>query len=492
MADRAWYRSLYWRIALGFVCFLGLTLVIQASLFLLVIVRTERDVAPRALDAFASTVAASVAAEIDAHGMADVERHLGERYSSLPRPIWLVMTDGTVFSGPWGPPPPGLLRRLRPRPPGAPAPRPLTSPEGLAMLNLRRMAAAPVVVRGHTVGTVLVQAGRPSAFVAREIGPVLLLIALGLVAGVGALAAVLVFRPANRRLQELAETATRLGRGDTSARASETGGDEIAGVAQAFNRMADDLSERAQALQLSDRVRRQLLADVSHELMTPLTAIRGYLETLDMPSIALDEDTRRRYRAVVREESLRLERIVGDLLDLAKLEAGGGTFSFEDVPIGPIFGRVLERHEHAARERGVTLESRGDQTILVRADPLRLEQVLQNLAANALRHVPSGGAIVLDVERRDDGVALSVRDNGDGILPEHLPRVFDRFYKADASRSEGSGTGSGLGLSIVKAIVERHGGTISVRSTPGVETVFEIVLPDEDASPDVINGPFTD
>ena len=485
MPERAWYRSLYWRIALGFVCFLGLTLVIQASLFVVVVVRAERDVSVPALDAFASTVAAGVAAEIEAHGLADVEHHLGDRYGSLPRPIWLVMEDGTVFSGRWGPPPPGLVRRLRQRPPGMGGPPPLTSPEGRGMLRLRRMAAAPVVVHGETVGTVLVQAGRPSEFVAREIGPVMLLIALALVTGVGALASVLVFRPANRRLQELAATATRLGAGDTSARASETGGDEIAGVAQAFNRMADDLTQRAEALRVSDRVRRQLLADVSHELMTPLTAIRGYLETLEMPSIALNDSMRTRYLGIVREESRRLERIVGDLLDLARLEAGGGEFRLEDVPIGPIFARVLERHGHAAGERGVTLDFRGDQTILVRADPMRLEQALQNLAANALRHVPSGGTVVLDVERRDDGVALSVHDNGAGILPDHLPHIFDRFYKAEASRSDGSdAAGSGLGLSIVKTIVERHGGRIGVRSMPGVDTVFEIVLPDEDAASD--------
>jgi signal transduction histidine kinase len=155
------------------------------------------------------------------------------------------------------------------------------------------------------------------------------------------------------------------------------------------------------------------------------------------------------------------------------------------VPIGPIFARVMERHGHSAGERGVTLESRGDQTILVRADPLRLEQALQNLAANALRHVSSGGRIVLQVERRKDGVALSVRDNGTGILPEHVPHIFDRFYKAEASRSDATdATGSGLGLSIVKTIVERHGGRIGVRSTPGVDTTFEIVLPDEDAATD--------
>jgi signal transduction histidine kinase len=485
MPERAWYRSLYWRIALGFVCFLGLTLVIQAGLFLLVVVRAERTVSVPALEAFASTVAAGVAGEIEANGVTNLEQYLAERYGSLPRPVWLVMDDGRVFSGRWGPPPPGLIRRLRQRPPRVTHAPPLSSPEGSRMLRMRRMAAAPVIVGGQTVGTVLVQAGRPSEYIAREIGPVLLVIALALVVGFGALASVFVFRPASRRLQALAAAATRFGAGDTSARAPETGGDEIAGVAQAFNRMAEDLTERAEALQVSDRVRRQLLADVSHELMTPLTAIRGYLETLEMPSIALDDETRTRYLAVVREESLRLERIVGDLLDLARLEAGGGDFRLEDVPIGPIFARVLERHGHAAEERGVTIESRGDQTILVRADPMRLEQALQNLAANALRHVPPGGRIALEVERREDGVALSVRDNGSGILPEHLPHVFDRFYKAEASRSEGTpGARSGLGLSIVKTIVERHGGRIDVRSTPGVETVFEIVLPDEDAATD--------
>jgi len=483
MAERAWYRSLYWRIAIGFVCFLAATLVIQASLFLWIILRAERDVSAQSLDAFASTVATNVAVEIESNGMANVENHLADRYGTLPRPMWVVMNDGTVISGRWGPPPPGLVRRLRLRLQAGGALLPPGTPETPGLLRLRRMAAAPIVVRGRTVGAVVVQAGRPSELVAREVGPLLLLIALALVVGVGALASVLIFRPASRRLQELADTARRLGAGDAAARAPETGGDEIAGVARAFNQMAADLVQRAAALQTSDRVRRQLLADVSHELMTPLTAIRGYLETLDMPSIALDEKARSRYLGIVREESLRLERIIGDLLDLARMEAGGGALNIEDVPIGQIFGRVHARHEHAAREAGVTLESRGDQATLVRGDRLRLEQVLQNLAANALRHTPEGGRVVLGVARRGDAVVLSVQDSGAGIQPEHLPHVFDRFYKADASRAEESGTGSGLGLSIVKAIVERHGGAITVASVPGVETTFEIVLPGDDIRP---------
>lgn len=479
MPDRAWYRSLYWRIAIGFVCFLAVTLVIQASLFIWIIIRGERDQSMRSLDVFARVVAAEFATEVERGGRGTIEQHLIERYGSLSRPIWVVLMDGSLVTGPWGPPPPGLVRRVRVRMEHGETPLPPELGEGPAIPRFRRVAAAPIVVRGNPIGAVIVQAGRPPESVAREYGPLLLLIALGLVIGFGALASILIFRPASRRLQELADAARRLGAGDANARAPETGGDEVTGVARAFNQMARDLVERAEALQASDRVRRQLLADVSHELMTPLTAIRGYLETLEMPSIVLDPAARSRYLGIVREESQRLERIIGDLLELARLEAGGGTLTLEDIPVGQIFDRVLARHEHFASERGVTLEARGDQAILVRADRLRLEQALQNLAANALRHTPAGGRVVLDANRRDDAVLLSVTDNGSGIQPEHLPHVFDRFYKADESRREEAGTGSGLGLSIVRAIVERHGGSVSVRSTPGVETTFEIVLPEE-------------
>ncbi len=334
MAERAWYRSLYWRITIGFVCFLAATLVVQASLFVWLIVWVERDVPANALGVFASTVANDVASEVQSHGVSGLERYLSDRYGSLPRQIWVVMEDGSVIAGRWGPLPANLLRRLRFfRRVGA-TPPPVSGQDVADPWRLRRVVAfAPVVVRGQTIGTVVVQAGRPSDLVAREFGPILLVIALGLVVGVGGLAALLIFRPANRRLQALADAARRLGAGDTTARAPESGGDEIAGVARAFNQMAADLLQRAEALQASDRVRRQLLADVSHELMTPLTAIRGYLETLEMPAAAPDAASRGRYLAIVGEETLRLEQIVGDLLDLARLEAGGGTLNIEEVPV---------------------------------------------------------------------------------------------------------------------------------------------------------------
>jgi two-component system sensor histidine kinase BaeS len=144
------------------------------------------------------------------------------------------------------------------------------------------------------------------------------------------------------------------------------------------------------------------------------------------------------------------------------------------VSISVLFVVVVARHDHVAREKGVAIEVRlPDEEMTVVADPRRLEQALQNLASNALRHTPMGGRVILSADERDGNTWLRVADTGTGIPATHLPHIFDRFYKADPSRAE---TGSGLGLSIVKAIVERHGGRVSARSTPGVETVFEIEL----------------
>jgi two-component system sensor histidine kinase ResE len=176
--------------------------------------------------------------------------------------------------------------------------------------------------------------------------------------------------------------------------------------------------------------------------------------------------------------------MIGDLLDLARLEGGGGTLEIAPVQTRDLFERVRARHERQAAEAGVTIEVQIDPGAdTIAADRTRLEQALQNLAANALRHVAGGGAVELLASLAGRELLMSVRDTGRGIAAEHLPFIFDRFYKVDSSRAA-SEEGSGLGLSIVKAIVERHGGTITVSSRPDVETVFIIRLPSvADASP---------
>jgi two-component system sensor histidine kinase ResE len=254
--------------------------------------------------------------------------------------------------------------------------------------------------------------------------------------------------------------------------------------------MAADLETRATALAASDEARRQLLADVSHELMTPLTAIRGYVETLAMPRASPDESARRRYLDIIDQETYKLEAIIGDLLDLARLEGGGGELVFERVPVTELFRRVLDRHDPTIRDRELDVRTTATpEDLQVRGDANRLEQVLQNIAANAIRHTPRGGRIDLTSERRGEIVRIAVRDTGSGIPEEHLPHVFDRFYKADRSRTQAmpsddarveSGAtevGSGLGLSIVRAIVQRHGGTVSAHNVPEGGALFEILLP---------------
>jgi two-component system sensor histidine kinase BaeS len=332
---------------------------------------------------------------------------------------------------------------------------------------------SPVIVNGQLVGDIV--ANPKTAW--EQLGPTLLVVGFGLVAFATTSAAMLIFGPVRGRLRSLEDAARQVGSGDLSARAREDGGDEVAGLARAFNQMARGRAVRAQQLESSDRQRRMLFADVSHELMTPLTAMRGYLETLGMSGITIDPETRLRYLSIIGDETHRMEHIVGDLLELARLEGTRESIDKQDVPLEDLFGRVMARHEREASQKQIEFTSAIEPAAeIVSGDPMRLEQALQNLAANALRHTPAGGRVELRAEAHDHHLIIKVRDTGSGIAPEHLPYVFDRFYKADPSRA-GDKPGSGLGLSIVKAIIERHGGTVSAASQPGKGTEFTVRLP---------------
>ncbi len=364
--------------------------------------------------------------------------------------------------------PPDEPRRRPPPPDGG----------GIRMRIPRRPAMGRIVVHGRLVGLTVAVPGPPPGgypFLA-EYGPALALAGVGLLlVGTGTMA-FFVFRPVRRRLEALERAATRVGAGDTSARAPETGGDEVAVLAWRFNRMAADLDARVRDLQEADRSRRQLLADVSHELMTPLTAMRGYLETLAVPRAVPDEATRERYLRIVTAETLRLEAIIGDLLDLARLESSGGGLARARVAVARLFARAAERHESALDERGVELRTHVDPGAeLVAGDERRLEQAVQNLVANAVRHTPRGGRISLSAAPQDGRVSIVVTDTGPGIPPDHLAHIFDRFYRVEPARDSASG-GSGLGLSIVRAVVERHGGRITASNNLDGGARFEVLL----------------
>jgi signal transduction histidine kinase len=399
--------------------------------------------------------------------------------------------QGRPFDGAQGRPFDGAQGRLPGRPPGAPSPDRFDRFDRFERAGdrferdaagVRFVRPSPIIVDGRLVGVVVVPPQAPFGFLLGRYGPMLALIAGGVLILGAVLTSFMIFGPARRRLRQLEQAAYRFGAGDLTARAPGRGGDEIAAVANAFNTMADDLAARANALAASDRIRRQLLADVSHELTTPVTAMRGYIETLTMADVKLDEETRTRYLGIIGDETHRLERLLGDLLDLARLEGGGGAFRSEDLTVAQLFDRVVARHEHACSEAGIAITTSVDPGAeTVRGDRDRLEQALQNLAANAIRYAPRGTAVRLTAARDSGSIVLAVADEGPGIAPDQLPHVFDRFYKADPARTFESSGGSGLGLSIVKAIVERHGGSISVTSEPG-RTVFEMRLPREIAA----------
>lgn len=472
MPNRVWYRSLYWRVGVGFVVFLAALLVAQALLFVWLAGRTPGALPAGSNARLAELVASDIRDELEADPTADVGAHLEREYSRVVQPFVVVMIDGRAFSN-RDVIPPALLRTTRIRLVQMTAGRPIRprrpprAPEG-------GRVEAPIVVNGELAGLVAVPPVRPAPLAAlRPLAPTLALSGLGVLVIGAAAAALLIFGPVRSRLRQLETAAARIGAGDVTARAPDHGGDEVAALARSFNQMATDLETRAAALAASDQARRQLLADVSHELMTPLTAMRGYLETLAMAELRLDPPTRERYLHIVDEETRRLERIVGDLLDLARLEGGGSTLRREFIDTGALFERVAARHQRELSERGVRLTRRADPgATQVIGDPDRLEQALQNLAANALRHTPDGGEVMLSAQPAERAIRIVVRDTGPGIAPEHLPLIFDRFYKVDAARASG---GSGLGLSIVKAIIERHGGTITARNAGGA--VFEILLP---------------
>jgi signal transduction histidine kinase len=503
-----WYRSLYWRIAFGVVAFLAAMLVVQAMLFVWAVSQTGRTLPGQSPARLGITVAVDLAQLLEREPQADVAKYVNDQYAEYNHPFFVMMKDGRLITSGSRDFPEPLIRMARerlergfdpafrgrgrgegPRSDGAapgrprgprPAPDWREQPDRFVdrferdANGLRFVRPFPIVINEQLVGVVVVPPQAPFGYLLRRYAPMLALVAGGVLVVGAILTSFLIFGPARRRLRALEGAARRLGAGDLSARAPDKGGDEIAAVASAFNAMAHDLAARAEALAASDRTRRQLLADVSHELTTPVTAMRGYLETLTMPELELDDATRGRYLAIIGDETARLERLLGDLLDLARLEGGGGTLYLDTVAVTQLFDRVIARHERACANAGVTMSASiaaGAGTVT--ADRDRLEQAIQNLAANAIRYAPSGSTIRLAA--RPDGpghVSLSVEDEGEGIAPEHLPRVFDRFYKADASRAGVSG-GSGLGLSIVKAIVERHGAQITVNSRPG-RTVFEI------------------
>lgn len=291
------------------------------------------------------------------------------------------------------------------------------------------------------------------------------LITAGMLLGIGA--SVWMSRRLTAPLEALATGAANIGRGDLSYRVATKGTLEIVALADAFNRMAADL-------QTAEQLRQQMLADVAHELRTPLTVLQGNLRAILDDVYALDkEEIARLY-----DQTRHLHRLVNDLHELAQAEAGQLPLTLTPIDLAVLAAEAVDVFTPIAEMEEVALALRTpDIPLRVHGDRARLVQVLQNLLANALRHTPAGGSVVVDVRREGNAALITIQDDGDGIDPTHLPHIFDRFYRADVARTRDGG-GAGLGLAIVRALVEAHGGSVAASSAGlGAGSNFEVRLP---------------
>jgi two-component system OmpR family sensor kinase/two-component system sensor histidine kinase BaeS len=336
-------------------------------------------------------------------------------------------------------------------------------------------AAQAVTVDGETIGQLVAVIQTPPPF----LGPLeqvfvarlrwWLAVGAVLAGGLGLLLGLLLSRSLTAPLRRLADAAHAVAARDFSRRVKEEGGAELVEVAQSFNQMTVALEE-------SERQRRNMVADVAHELRTPLSVLQGNLQAILDDVYSLDKvEISRLY-----DETRLLSRLVDDLRELALADAGQLRLNLLPVAAVAVVQNTVDSLALVAEAEEVALSVQvpGDLPP-VQADPDRLSQVLRNLLLNALRHTPAGGAVTITATSVPQAVEIAVVDTGEGIAPEDLPHVFERFWRGDRSRSRdkrwpGS---TGLGLSVTRSLVEAHGGTIRVESTPGQGSTFRFTLP---------------
>jgi signal transduction histidine kinase len=299
----------------------------------------------------------------------------------------------------------------------------------------------------------------------------------GLAAAVVAVALGLLFAyRITRPLGDLTAAARRMAAGDYEQRVPVRSDDEIGELASSFNIMAG-------AVENQERLRRQMAADIAHELRNPLAVIQGNLEAMLDGVRPLSKES----VADAREETQLLSRLITDLRDLSLAEAGQLPLQRRPMDPGELARAVSGSFSPQATDKGVDLAVESPEDLPpVHADPDRISQVFGNLVENALRHTPHDGKVLLRLEPAETGEAVraTITDTGPGIPEEHLPNVFERFYRADRTRSRASG-GSGIGLAVVRQLVEAHGGRVWVESPPGEGASFVMLLPayTEDKSP---------
>lgn len=305
------------------------------------------------------------------------------------------------------------------------------------------------------------------------------LLILGMLLLIATAAGLMLFFGLTRRLAELTRAVARFcDHGDhRPIGAPATGDDEVSRLHRACAEMSERLAAQMHALEMTDRLRRDLVANVSHDLRTPLSAMRGYLETLQIKDADLTTAEKQRYLAIAVQHSERLSRLVGELFELARLDAGEVRLKLETFSPAELLQDVARSYEMAARKGAVRLlvDLAGDAPP-VRADIALIQRVLANLLDNALQHTPAGGTVQVSLAATGGGVRVVVADSGLGIDGDDLPYIFDRFYRG-RNDPRAQTDGAGLGLAIVRRILDLHQSKIDVESGAGAGARFAFELP---------------
>ena len=468
--------SLFWTIAGIFL----LAVVVGTLVQVLVAVAVLRPLEAREARARAELAASGAAAELAAApATLPIDTLLARHRNAFGPgpPVFLVYRarDGRVWTD--RPIRSGALARFV----GAPVTRdtfPDRPRHGPRWDRFEILARRPVLLAGVPAGEILVVRPEwPHGVTALpESRASLLFLPFAVLASV--VAGLVMMRMLVRRLRALEVFAARVTEGDLSVRIQDPTGDEIGRLAGRLDHMAERLAEARAQLESTERQRRQLFADITHELATPLTSIRGYAETLLDPQVTVSTSERTRYVRGVLEEARRLDRLIRDLFELARLEAGATPLAKERLDWAALCRNTIERFEPRFRNAGLRLAwTPSLPEAWIEADGHHIEEVLDNLLVNALRYVPHGGTVELSLVRAPASAGrlrLTVGDDGPGIAPEDLPHVFERFYRGAGARDGG---GSGLGLAIVREIVERHDGTVRARGRRPRGLSIEIELP---------------
>ena len=285
--------------------------------------------------------------------------------------------------------------------------------------------------------------------------------------------------PLARRVERVRQGTTRLAAGELESELPVDGHDEISGLAEDFNRMAAALKEAAAREREMEQARRDLIAAVSHDLRTPLSAVQALIEAV-ADGIADDPEAEARYLRSARRELAHLSQLVDDLFELARIDAGVLKLHLERASLHDLISDTLSSFQPQAEQRRIRLVGEvSNEVDPVLANPPKLQRVLHNLIGNALRHTPADGTIALRAELRGEVVQVVVADTGEGIAAEDLPRVFERSFRREVSRTRperDDALGAGLGLAIARGLIEAHGGTMDVESRLGRGSSFRFTL----------------